>query len=159
MELELKTLFGLPAHPLVVHGAVVLVPLAALVTVLVVLVPRWRPTLAVVAGLAVAAFVVVWLATGSGDALEHQVDKTELVHEHAEMGEQLLPIVGIAGAATIGVAVIERLRRRGRSVATGVVVVLSVLAVGGAVVETVQVVRTGHAGARATWDDLDEERG
>lgn len=33
---ELESLFGLPAHPLLVHGAVVLVPPAAIGTILIV---------------------------------------------------------------------------------------------------------------------------
>ena len=33
---------GLPVHPLVVHAAVVLLPLAALVLILLVFVPAWR---------------------------------------------------------------------------------------------------------------------
>ena len=34
--MEIENLFGLPAHPLIVHGAVVLVPLAAIGTILIV---------------------------------------------------------------------------------------------------------------------------
>lgn len=39
---ELFTVFGLPAHPLVVHAVVVLLPLAAVAAIAAALVPRWR---------------------------------------------------------------------------------------------------------------------
>jgi len=38
----LDSLFGLPAHPLLVHGAVVLVPLAALGTIVIAFWPAAR---------------------------------------------------------------------------------------------------------------------
>ena len=37
-----ETVFGLPIHPLIVHATVVVVPTAALVLVLAVLLPRFR---------------------------------------------------------------------------------------------------------------------
>lgn len=40
--MEIKELFGLPAHPLVVHAAVVLLPLAAVATLVCAAVPRAR---------------------------------------------------------------------------------------------------------------------
>ena len=40
--MSIDNLFGLPAHPLVVHAAVVLLPMAAIATVVVAAVPRWR---------------------------------------------------------------------------------------------------------------------
>jgi hypothetical protein len=36
------TVAGLPVHPLVVHAAVVLLPLSAIGLVTIILVPRWR---------------------------------------------------------------------------------------------------------------------
>ena len=40
--MEIQSLFGLPAHPLIVHAAVVLLPLAAICTVVTAAVPRTR---------------------------------------------------------------------------------------------------------------------
>ncbi len=40
--MEINSLFGLPAHPLVVHAAVVLLPLAAIATILTAAIPASR---------------------------------------------------------------------------------------------------------------------
>ena len=90
--MEIDTLFGLPAHPLVVHAAVILLPLAAVGLLLVAAIPRARRLSApIVLGTALAATVAVGLAQQSGEALEDRVTETELVEEHAEQGESVLP--------------------------------------------------------------------
>jgi hypothetical protein len=161
MELEVFKVFGLPAHALVVHLAVVVVPLAALATVSSVLVVRWRPRLTAVAvALSAVALAVVWVASGSGEALEEHVDRAELIEEHTELGETMLPIAGglLAGAAAV--AVVDRWRRRGRALPAGVVAVAMLLGLASSGVATVQVIRTGHSGSRAVWDgELDEDEG
>src|SRR5215216_5661837 len=87
MELEIDELLGLPAHPLIVHAVIALVPAAALVTIVAALWPAARRRigwLGVV--LAAAALVSVWMAQGSGEKLEDQVEETQLVEEHTGMG-------------------------------------------------------------------------
>src|SRR5689334_10742605 len=99
--MELEELFGLPAHPIVVHAAVVLLPLAALGTLVCAAVPRWRRAYAPIAlVLALVALGAVWLAQGSGEALEERVEETQLVEAHTEQGERVLPwAAGLAVAA------------------------------------------------------------
>ena len=54
-------IFGLPAHPLLVHAAVVLVPLAALGTIAAAAIPRHRKILApIMLGLSVVALFSVF---------------------------------------------------------------------------------------------------
>jgi hypothetical protein len=153
---EVEKLFGLPAHPLVVHAAVVLLPLAAIMTIVCAAVPRARRHYAlVVFGLAVVATLSVGLAQGSGEALEEQVKETQLVEEHAGQGEQVLPWA-VAVMVTAGaVAAIPLLMRRrpnlsGRTV-TAVVVAMSLVAGAGALWTVIEV---GHSGAKATWNDV-----
>ena len=154
--MEINELFGLPAHPLVVHAAVVLLPLAAVATVICAAVPRARRHYAPVAlGLALVATLAVGLAQGSGEELEEQVDETELVEEHTEHGEQVLPwaiAVTVAAAAVTAVPVVARRRPTlsGRAV-TAALVVVSLVAGAGA---TWTVVEVGHSGAKATWDEV-----
>ena len=149
--MEIEELFGLPAHPLVVHAAVVLLPLAAVVTVVCAALPRVRRHYAPVAlGLALVALVAVGLAQGSGEALEESVDETELVEEHTGMGERVLPwsiAVVVAAAAVTAIPLLARRRPTipGRTI-TAVVVVLAVVAGAGA---TWTVVEVGHSGAKA----------
>jgi hypothetical protein len=157
--MEMETLFGLPAHPLVVHAAVVLLPLAAVATLVCAAVPRARRAYAPVAlGVALVATVAVGLAQGSGEALEEEIDETELVEEHTEEGESVLPwAIGVTVAAAAVTAVPAVARRRptlpSRTV-TAVLVSLSLVAGAGA---TWSVIEVGHSGAKATWDEVGAE--
>jgi 4-amino-4-deoxy-L-arabinose transferase-like glycosyltransferase len=158
--LEVEELFGIPAHPLMVHAAVVLLPLAALLTLVCAVVPRTRRHYAPLAfALALAATVAVGLAQGSGEALEDRVDETELVEEHTGQGERVLPwalgVVVVAGA----VVALPRLSSR-RPALSGTpvraaVVAVALIAGAGAVWMVVEV---GHSGAKATWEDIGDDR-
>lgn len=143
------TITGLPVHPLVVHFAVVLLPLAALGLILIVLVPRWRRPFGwlTMIGLAVgtgAAFV----AKESGEALAERVGEPE---RHASLGD-VLPLVA---AALFVVALVWFLldRRRaaagaGSSIGVTILGIASIVIALGAIGLTVAV---GHSGAEATW--------
>jgi hypothetical protein len=64
------TIAGIPAHPLFVHAAVVLIPLTALLFIAWVPVPRWKqPFTAPTLLGAVVSIVVVFITRESGDAL------------------------------------------------------------------------------------------
>ncbi len=90
--MEINTLFGLPAHPLIVHAAVVLLPIAAIGLIVVALVPKARRHYApLVFVVALAATIAVGLAQQSGESLEGNVTRTELVDEHTSQGETVLP--------------------------------------------------------------------
>jgi hypothetical protein len=161
--MELESLFGLPAHPLIVHAVVVLLPLAAIGLVVVALVPRARRAYApVVLAAAIVATVGVSLAEGSGESLEGRVDETHLVEEHTEQADQVLPwaiAVSVVAAAVTGSSVL-RSRYPGLSsrAATAALVVAALVSASGA---TWSVAEVGHSGARATWDGVDQagERG
>lgn len=158
----LGEIFGLPAHPLVVHAAVVLVPLA-LVAAIVAISPRVRrPMLGVAAVLAVAGAFFVLAATNSGESLEDGVESSsdrQLVHEHAEAGERAqAPSVLLAGAAVLAFA--AELNRdkdrkwRGKSVPTWAPKALLAATVAVGVVATATVVDAGHSGAKSVWDKV-----
>ena len=159
--MEIEELFGLPAHPLVVHAAVVLLPLAAVATLVCAAVARARRHYAPVAlGLALVATIAVGLAQGSGEELEDQVDETELVEEHTEQGERVLPwaiAVTVAAAAVTAMPVVARRRpAMPARTLTAAVVAVSLVAGAGA---TWTVVEVGHSGAKATWDDVGDGDG
>lgn len=149
------TVFGLPTHPLVVHLAVVLLPVAALVAIAWAVVPRWRSRLRRPAiGLAVAAAVVTWLTAEAGEKLESRLPHSRMIASHAEMGDQMKVIAfGFMVVAVAGILAERAVRTRvtgagaARLLTGGVaaaVVVMSVLAV-------VWIVRTGDSGARSVW--------
>ena len=74
----MKTIFGLPAHPLLVHIPVVLLPLAAVGAVMMAVRPAWnaRYRWAVLVLGAVGAVGVV-LAADAGQSLQEQIVAVE----------------------------------------------------------------------------------
>jgi len=156
----LDSLFGLPAHPLVVHAAVVLVPLAALGTVVIALWPAARTRVGwIVAALGVAGFFAAFLAKESGEALLATTVATPLVQDHADMGTWGVIGAFLVGGSACSVMLLDtavRLRAaKGQpawSVTRPLTFLVGVVAVVLSVVGTVLVVDVGHSGAKATWD-------
>jgi hypothetical protein len=87
--LEINKIFGLPAHPLLVHAAVVLVPLAALAWIAIGWRQNWRrvyylPLTLMAMGGAAATF----LAKQSGEPLAQSVRQAgKRVGDHPEQGD------------------------------------------------------------------------
>ena len=101
--MEIDNLFGLPAHPLLVHAPIVLVPLCLVAAVLMAVKPEWRRRFAVpTAVVAVVAAVSVQLAEGSGEALEERVRETNLVEQHAEIAELAKAEPDFAAVGAVG---------------------------------------------------------
>lgn len=151
---------GLPLHPLVVHGAVVLVPLTALALVLGSFLPSARRRLGAVTPLAaVATVVLVYAAIVSGGSLKEVVGPLPAVARHEALA--LLVPPWVIGMAVVAIAQWVWFRRRaadGAGAAHGssrrdrvVGIVLAVLAVVTASGAAVAVVLAGEAGARAVW--------
>ncbi len=145
---------GLPVHPLVVHGAVVLTPLAALLAIGYV-VPPWHDRLRwpLLVGALVAAGAVT-LAYYSGNSFrdanaffsDPSLPVTEKIDRHAELGQILL-------YATLGFAVVAVLNVLLHSRAGAVRVVLNLLLLADAAAVLVLVVMTGDAGSQAVWGE------
>lgn len=135
---------GLPVHPLAVHVAVVLVPLAALALVALVFLPKQRstflPTVTTVAALgAIATFV----AKESGDALSERIG---LPQTHADLGEIMFP--ASVGLTLIAVAfwVLSKSQRPAWQLRSAMTAsVIAALGVSGLSF------LVGHSGAEATW--------
>lgn len=147
------TVAGLPLHPLVVHAAVVLLPLAALLLLVLLVVRRWRAALAVPALLALAAGAAsAFVAAESGEALAARVGDPG---EHEQWGS-VVPGVAVA-LLVVGVAWFALQRRDARAAAmkgagaslpTRVVAALVAVL---AIVVTGLTVLAGHSGATAVW--------
>jgi uncharacterized membrane protein len=152
------TINGIPLHPLIVHAAVVLVPLAALFATAYAVLPsrRWQTrTPAVV--LAVVAAVSVWLAAATGDNLKGRLNEnTSLIQTH-EHWAGLLQAATWVLAALVVVAwwslphhnpLPDKDHKQGVTTLAKPLVLLLPVA---AVTVLVLVVLTGDAGARAVW--------
>lgn len=142
------TVQGLPVHALVLHAAVVLVPVMAVLNVLISVVGRLRARWAwpVMAG-NVAAVLAVFVAIQSGEALQRRLQPNPQIEAHAALGEAMLPFT----LAMLAVSVLAAVLRRRAGVVRVAVGVLSVVA---ALAATIWVVRVGHSGATAVWKDV-----
>jgi len=167
------TVNGLPAHILLVHAVVVLLPLAALLLVLTAVWPAARRR---VAGpnaiLSVLVVALVPVTTSAGEWLEHRVDETALLREHAELGDTAIwaalpvallalviwwrqreatatPDIAQTGTSSVATTIRRRTYLAPLSVTlTRVVTVLAVVIAGFAVYDTY---RIGDSGAKAAW--------
>jgi hypothetical protein len=151
---EIKTVFGVPAHPLLVHVPIVLLPLVGVGAVACALSRRARRRFGpLVVGLAAVAFLGTLLAASSGEALEGSVDRTRLLHEHTEHAGMMRPLAFVLLLAVGALVAGDWLERRGRRLPAGSTVAAAVVAVGIAVGANAWLVVVGHEGARATWNE------
>jgi uncharacterized membrane protein len=148
--------FGLPAHPLLLHVPVVLVPIAGLAALAFVARSAWLDRYGLALGaLAVATTAATILTVGAGQALRADRsqgggpggDEASRLAEHAEAGENLRLVVIAFTVALLLTLLARRLRGRGAIdlVLRGAVAVLAVAAI-------FFVIRTGHLGAQLTWE-------
>ena len=149
------TIGGIPLHPLIVHGVVVLSPR----------IRAWAGILTPIT--ATIALIMVPFATQSGEALEKRVAESAAVEEHAELGDSLVFFVLFLALAAWALWFVDRRSRAtapdgasgggaagGRPPAMLAVMVLCVIAV---LATTVQVVRIGHSGASSVWDGVGQQ--
>jgi uncharacterized membrane protein len=142
---------GLPLHPLVIHVAVVFVPLAALAC-LGYVVPRWRSLLRwpmLVAALVAAGAVQLSVMSGEDLKDERHLGGALLEAHQNWAGRLQVGTWVLAGVVLVSCWAVPRLRSRGGVAVLGpaLVVVLPVVAL----VELYLVFRTGDAGAKAVW--------
>ncbi len=155
-----KTVLGLPVHVLVVHFAVVLVPIAAIALIIMVWRGEWRRSYSLpVAVLAVIGAVAAFLAAQSGGSLRRSLRETARAagtradfHGHPGYGNQAEVAAVLLAVAAIGIWAYERWGERlplGRWANAGYAMscVLGVLAIG-------TMVLAGHTGASLVWKDL-----
>ncbi|MCT7367060.1 hypothetical protein A7G45_29785 [Mycolicibacterium llatzerense] len=142
----------LPAHPLLVHAIVVLAPLTAVLTILCGVWTAARERLVwLTLALSVVTVVLTPFAIEAGEALIHQLPKSPVLREHAELGDTA--IFFVIGLLVVSLA-LTSLHRWGTRLGDKeklARVVVAVLAVVVGVATIYQIVRIGHTGARAVW--------
>ncbi|MEV5413451.1 DUF2231 domain-containing protein [Thermopolyspora sp. NPDC052614] len=170
-------ILGLPAHPLIIHAAVVFIPLLAIVSVGYAVLPGWRARLGwAVVALGIAGPLSAIAARASGLALVDELFGGEYpegvlgqrVEEHAGLAT---PLTIVAVALGVVALLLVYFARRAGSAAqepaggagqratavktsagnTTVTMVLSVVTIVLALAALYFVVRTGHSGATAVW--------
>ncbi|MEX1218157.1 MAG: cytochrome b5-like heme/steroid binding domain-containing protein [Acidimicrobiales bacterium] len=136
----------LPAHPLVVHAVVVLLPVAALWTILAIAKPAiLETTFPYLVALSTVTTVLVIAAKASGTSLSAAVG---LVDAHAEAGDRLVYVSIALSAVILILAGISKFWPKRTAVLGS-----SVVAVLVAVVALPMTYIAGHSGAEATWKD------
>ncbi len=148
-------ILGLPAHPLIIHAAVVLTPLLVVLASVYALVARTRPVLTwAVVALAVIVPVAVFAARESGEELEEKRFSSaggqlgQSIAEHESFATPLLLAALALGMVSLGLVYLSRAGRFPRPVevaVSGLTVVLAVVA-------GYYVLRAGHSGAVAVWE-------
>ncbi|MGX6605207.1 DUF2231 domain-containing protein [Micromonosporaceae bacterium Da 78-11] len=148
---------GLPVHALVLHAAVIFVPLLAVGAIVYALVARWRPKIGwAVALLAVIAPVSTLVAKLSGTELYNRLagqglkgKGLEILNEHMGFGTRTFWFSLALGVVSLVLVVLTW--RRPESLPRVADLGLGVVMVALAVISGYYVYRTGDSGATAVW--------
>jgi hypothetical protein len=145
-------ILGIPLHPLVVHAVVVLMPLAAVGTIAIAVVPKWRDIYGwLVLGITTIVFATVPIATRSGGRLRDSLSLggpvAEKVRDHQAYGDRMIYAAAGLWLLLVVMLLLHRTGRRG-----GLMVLVAGLAIVAALAALVLVVLTGHSGANAVWN-------
>ncbi|MDT5041215.1 MAG: hypothetical protein QOE51_2200 [Actinoplanes sp.] len=169
---------GLPAHILLVHAIVVLLPLAAVLLVSTAIWPAVRGRLAGPnAVLSLLVVVLVPLTTSAGEWLERRVTDTALLHDHTELGDGAIfaavPVAMLAvviwwrnreataapstgdptgGGTGGGTATLTRQRTYLAPASLTVTRVIAAIAIVVALYAVYDIYRIGDSGAKASWN-------
>lgn len=156
--------FGVPLHPLAVHAPVVLLPIVAVVTLVLLVRTDWRDRFGwwVTGGLAVVVVTLLVARQSGAEAKEAGFVSGPLFerNDHEALGNQTFVIGLVWLALFAGLVYRDRMVRRTEtsSLSAAVlarrdpaVLVLSALSAIAAIVATIWLIRTGHAGAESRW--------
>ena len=143
---------GIPLHPLVVHAAVVFIPLASLGVVAMAIWPRFSRQYGwIVAAVSVAAAGASWAARLTGEKLASQIGSPGFNHD--QLG-RIMPFFATALAiVVVALWLIDRSAPgpgsapRGGGLRTAVAVVAVIVALA----SLVWVIRVGHSGSKSVW--------
>ncbi|HLR99563.1 hypothetical protein H7J77_01550 [Mycolicibacillus parakoreensis] len=144
---------GLPAHILLNHFAVVLMPLTAVLAILCAVWPAARRRLVwLVLVLGVGTAVATVLTVKSGQWLiDHADQQSAMMDHHAELGDTMGYFAAALLVAVILLAVLHVRQHREATLAPVAHALIVALVLAASAASLVQVYRTGDSGARAAW--------
>lgn len=163
-------LFDLPAHPLLIHAPIVLLPIAAIVTIVLVVKQDWRHRAGwfPLAGVFVVT-VLLFGAKESGESFNDAFDSAFGegaidVDRHEELGNMTFVLTLVWLVVMLALTVWEFRQRRGVTATDDasdvadtnpyVSAVLGAIAAVFAVLATIWLIRTGHEGADVVWSPV-----
>ena len=148
----MSTINGLPAHVLLVHFVVVLMPLTA---VFVVAAAFWRGLRDLLwwAGVLLAAGLVVlcWLTQQAGEWLRDYFGNPPVVAQHADLGDTAVWFAVALLIVAIAEAFVHFRQRGSGDAGRGLLIGVAVLAIVVGVASCVQIYRIGDSGSQAVW--------
>lgn len=147
----MEELFGLPAHPLLVHFPVVAIPTLTVLGLIVALWPSFRERFGLAVWLlGVVTFIGTVLAASSGTALaEGRGYEPTFYATHESLGETLrLFVLGLV----VSLGALQLVTRNNKFSKTHpATIVTTVVVLAFTVLSAIWTIRTGHEGAKLTW--------
>jgi uncharacterized membrane protein len=148
---------GLPVHALVLHAAVIFVPLLAAGAIAYAVIPRFRPRLGwAVALLAIAAPASTFVAKESGEELYDRLlaqglkgRGAEILSDHMGFGTRTFWFSLALGVVSL--IMVFATGRKTSSLPRAADIALAVVMIGLAAVSGYYVFKTGDSGATAVW--------
>ncbi|MFN8015025.1 MAG: DUF2231 domain-containing protein [Acidimicrobiia bacterium] len=161
--MNLNNFGGIPAHPLLVHIPVVLVPLVLITVLIASLKPSWHKTFAIpTAALSVVVFIGSYFAKESGEHLEELLDEKEsLLEKHINYGDKFMLI---ALVLLLVVVIWSLYGKYFKSSAQKIFnsnvirIIVCVVAVLYLAFASYFVYLTGHSGAKSVWNETSTEK-
>jgi uncharacterized membrane protein len=163
---DIGKLFGLPAHPLLVHIPVVLIPLAGLGGIWVALSSKWRAKIGwVVVTIAGVGLVGSWLAIQSGRTFYAALGEgSQTLERHTDLGNTFIWFALALFFSLLALVLwdgvqVRKAAREGRqpdrkAIARGpIAMALSVLVIAATIASGVQIFRIGDSGAKSVWQE------
>lgn len=149
----MQKIFGLPAHPLMVHLPIVLIPVVSIAAMLLAMRREWRGRfgLALIAASAVSC-VAIFVAKQSGEELFALMNQAPDIAHHESLADTTLMFTLALFVSIVAMVFFHRrgtAKKRSR-LAVGLSAVTIVLAV----LATVGTIQTGHEGAKLSWQKV-----
>ena len=164
--MDIGKILGLPAHPLLVHIPVVLIPLAGIGAIWIVVSSKWRAKIGwIVVALAGAGLAGSWLAIQSGRTFYEALnEQSQLLERHTDLGNTFLWFALALFLSTLALVLWDRAQTRkarqqgreldGRAMArTPFALALSVLVIVATLAAGFQIYRIGDSGAKTVWQE------
>ncbi len=155
--IELGTITGIPAHPLLLHMPVIFIPTLAIAAITFAFRPDWRRTYGVAYGIgAIVTTAGTVLAANAGEKWEGTLSAVDqmAIHDHAELGDTLKVVVMVFAALILLQVAVDRgaLGKIGERLSAPTLNLwLGILVAAVAIGAGALTVATGHAGAKAVF--------
>lgn len=151
----MEEIFGLPAHPFMIHFPTVAIPLLAILGIVFVvrpsLRPSWRHAMAV---FTIVTVISTIFAAGSGEALADAIEAGDYIDTHRSLGEQLRIIAILHGLSLLALLYLVKpdARASENSSVKAIDAVTSLAVVALSIMALIWVIRTGHEGTKVHWE-------